>query len=44
MLHTVPGSDDFGVARQLGELRSVVSSRHARAYLAEQYTGWPAGK
>ncbi|GAA5191048.1 4-hydroxybenzoate 3-monooxygenase [Arthrobacter gyeryongensis] len=44
MLHTVPGSDDFGRARQLGELHSVVSSRNARAYLAESYTGWPTGK
>lgn len=30
-----------GTARQLGELHSVVSSRHARTYLAESYTGWP---
>jgi p-hydroxybenzoate 3-monooxygenase len=44
MLHTVPGSDDFGRARQLGELNSVVSSRHAQAYLAESYTGWPTSK
>ncbi|WP_332759526.1 4-hydroxybenzoate 3-monooxygenase [Pseudarthrobacter sp.] len=42
MLHTVPGADDFDRARQLGELHSVVSSRHAKAYLAESYTGWPA--
>ena len=41
MLHTVPGADDFSRARQLGELRSVVSSRHGQAYLAEAYTGWP---
>jgi len=41
MLHTVPGADDFNRARQLGELRSVVSSRHGQAYLAEAYTGWP---
>ncbi|WP_115788954.1 4-hydroxybenzoate 3-monooxygenase [Arthrobacter silvisoli] len=41
MLHTLPGADDFSRARQLGELRSVVSSRHGQAYLAEAYTGWP---
>ena len=44
MLHTVPGADDFDRARQLGELHSVVSSRHAQAYLAESYTGWPGMK
>jgi p-hydroxybenzoate 3-monooxygenase len=44
MLHTVPGSDDFERGRQLGELNSVVSSRHAQAYLAECYTGWPTSK
>ena len=43
MLHTPAGADDFARARQLGELNSVVSSRHGRAYLAEAYTGWPAG-
>jgi p-hydroxybenzoate 3-monooxygenase len=42
MLHTPAGADDFARARQLGELNSVVSSRHGRAYLAEAYTGWPA--
>ena len=41
MLHTVPGADDFDRARQLGELHSVVTSEHAKAYLAESYTGWP---
>ncbi|WP_120521913.1 4-hydroxybenzoate 3-monooxygenase [Arthrobacter celericrescens] len=41
MLHTLPGADDFSRARQLGELHSVVSSRHGQAYLAEAYTGWP---
>jgi p-hydroxybenzoate 3-monooxygenase len=41
MLHTVPGADDFERGRQLGELNMVVSSRHAQAYLAEAYTGWP---
>ncbi|MFE4198709.1 4-hydroxybenzoate 3-monooxygenase [Paenarthrobacter sp. NPDC056912] len=44
MLHTVPGADDFDRARQLGELHSVVSSEHAKAYLAESYTGWPAAR
>ncbi|MEC5190732.1 MULTISPECIES: 4-hydroxybenzoate 3-monooxygenase [unclassified Arthrobacter] len=41
MLHTPADGDDFARARQLGELNSVVSSRHGRAYLAEAYTGWP---
>ncbi|MCU1573051.1 MAG: 4-hydroxybenzoate 3-monooxygenase [Micrococcaceae bacterium] len=41
MLHTPPAADDFFRARQLGELRSVVGSRHGQAYLAEAYTGWP---
>ena len=41
MLHTLPGSDDFERGRQLAELNMVVSSRHAQAYLAEAYTGWP---
>ncbi len=41
MLHTPADADDFSRARQLGELNSVVSSRHGRAYLAEAYTGWP---
>lgn len=40
MLHTAPDADDFSRARQLGELNSVVSSRHGMAYLAEAYTGW----
>ena len=44
MLHTPAGADDFARARQLGELNSVVSSRHGRAYLAEAYTGWQAGR
>ena len=42
MLHTPVDADDFSRARQLGELNSMVSSRHGRAYLAEAYTGWPA--
>jgi p-hydroxybenzoate 3-monooxygenase len=44
MLHTPAEADDFARARQLGELNSVVSSRHGRAFLAEAYTGWPAGR
>lgn len=39
MLHTPADTDDFSRARQLGELNSVVSSRHGMAYLAEAYTG-----
>ena len=42
MLHTSADADDFSRARQLGELNSVVSSRHGLAYLAEAYTGWPS--
>ena len=41
MLHTPADADDFSRARQLGELNSVISSRHGQAYLAEAYTGWP---
>jgi p-hydroxybenzoate 3-monooxygenase len=41
MLHTPAGAGDFSRARQLGELHSVVTSRHGMAYLAEAYTGWP---
>ena len=41
MLHTSNDADEFSRARQLGELNSVVSSRHGMAYLAEAYTGWP---
>ncbi|MEV8041766.1 4-hydroxybenzoate 3-monooxygenase [Arthrobacter sp. NPDC080082] len=44
MLHTPEGADYFARARQLGELNSVVSSRHGRAYLAEAYTGWPSAR
>jgi p-hydroxybenzoate 3-monooxygenase len=44
MLHTRAGADDFARARQLGELNSVVSSRHGRSYLAEAYTGWPGAR
>ncbi|MDQ2797596.1 MAG: 4-hydroxybenzoate 3-monooxygenase, partial [Actinomycetota bacterium] len=43
MLHRVPAGSDFDVRRQLGELTSVVSSRAGSTYLAEAYTGWPAG-
>jgi len=41
MLHTPADADEFSRARQLGEIKSVVSSRHGKAYLAEAYTGWP---
>lgn len=41
MLHTAPGETEFATARRLGELRAVTESPHGRAYLAEQYTGWP---
>jgi p-hydroxybenzoate 3-monooxygenase len=44
MLHTPADAGDFARARQLGELNSVVSSRHGRAYLAEAYTGWPGAR
>ncbi len=43
MLHTQPGQSDFDLRRQQGELESVVSSRAGSTYLAEAYTGWPAG-
>jgi p-hydroxybenzoate 3-monooxygenase len=42
MLHTRPGANPFEYKRQLGELTTVVDSRHGSAYLAEAYTGWPA--
>ncbi|MFE9097272.1 4-hydroxybenzoate 3-monooxygenase [Streptomyces sp. NPDC007264] len=41
LLHTAPGSTPFDLQRQLGELDNVVGTRAGRAYLAEQYTGWP---
>ncbi|MCU1521629.1 MAG: 4-hydroxybenzoate 3-monooxygenase [Arthrobacter sp.] len=44
MLHTPAEAGGFTRARQLGELNSVVSSRHGRAYLAEAYTGWPGSR
>lgn len=43
MLHTLPDATDFDVRRQIGELTSVVTSRAGSTYLAEAYTGWPAG-
>ncbi|HSK34502.1 MAG TPA: 4-hydroxybenzoate 3-monooxygenase [Propionicimonas sp.] len=43
MLHRVPGASPFDVRRQLGELSMVVSSHAGSTYLAEAYTGWPAG-
>jgi p-hydroxybenzoate 3-monooxygenase len=42
MLHSLPGSTEFDVRRQVAELESVVSSRAGSAYLAEGYCGWPA--
>ncbi|MFE2323304.1 4-hydroxybenzoate 3-monooxygenase [Streptomyces sp. NPDC059385] len=43
LLHTAPGGTPFDLRRQLGELDNVVGTRAGRTYLAEQYTGWPAG-
>lgn len=43
MLHRVPDASPFDVRRQLGELSMVVSSHPGSTYLAEAYTGWPAG-
>ena len=40
MLHTLPGSTDFGPFQQLGELESAASAVGS-TYLAEAYTGWP---
>ncbi|MFI5530070.1 4-hydroxybenzoate 3-monooxygenase [Kitasatospora sp. NPDC051853] len=42
LLHTPPGATPFELRRQLGELDCVVGTRAGRAYLAEQYTGWPS--
>lgn len=44
MLHLAPGGSDFDLRRQLGELDNVVSTTDGRRYLAQQYTGWPAGE
>lgn len=41
MLHRSTTSDEFDHMRQIGELRSVVSSQAGQTYLAEAYTGWP---
>ena len=43
MLHERPDTNPFERKRQLGELSAVVNSRYGSAYLAEAYTGWPAG-
>lgn len=43
MLHRPPQGSPFDVRRQVGELRSLVQSRAGSRYLAEGYTGWPAG-
>ncbi|TWE10039.1 4-hydroxybenzoate 3-monooxygenase [Rudaeicoccus suwonensis] len=42
MLHNPPAATGFDLQRQLGELSNVVGTRAGRAYLAEQYTGWPS--
>ena len=44
LLHAAPGGTDFDLRRQLGELDNVVGTRAGRAYLAEQYTGWPSAR
>ncbi|WP_445394873.1 4-hydroxybenzoate 3-monooxygenase [Streptomyces sp. LE64] len=41
LLHTAPGASAFDLRRQLGELDNVVGTHAGRAYLSEQYTGWP---
>lgn len=41
MLHTAPDAQDFDIRRRIGELSTLVTSRHGSAYLAEGYTGWP---
>lgn len=41
MLHVAPEASEFDRQRQLGALRSVMSSEAGRTYLAEAYTGWP---
>ncbi|NUO91938.1 MAG: 4-hydroxybenzoate 3-monooxygenase [Dermatophilaceae bacterium] len=43
MLHAVPGATDFDRRRQLGELAMVTGSEAGSRFLAEAYTGWPAG-
>lgn len=43
MLHVPPGADAFDLRRQEGELATLVASEAGRRYLAEGYTGWPAG-
>ncbi len=44
MLHLHPDASPFDVRRQIGELSTVVSSHAGSTYLAEAYTGWPAGR
>lgn len=41
LLHTLPDETPFDRKRQIGELESIVGSRHGSAHLAEAYTGWP---
>jgi 4-hydroxybenzoate 3-monooxygenase len=44
MLHLLPDASPFDVRRQIGELSMVASSQAGSTYLAEGYTGWPAGR
>ena len=44
MLHTRPDETPFDERRTLGELTSIVTSRHGSAHLAECYTGWPSSR
>jgi p-hydroxybenzoate 3-monooxygenase len=44
MLHRLPGSTDFDLRRQIGELTSLTGSVAGRTYLAECYTGWPESR
>ncbi|MFD8594320.1 4-hydroxybenzoate 3-monooxygenase [Kitasatospora sp. NPDC059646] len=43
LLHTAPGDTPFDLRRRLGELDNAVATRAGRTFLAQQYTGWPAG-
>ncbi len=44
MLHTLPDETPFDQRRQLGELTSIVTSRHGAGHIAECYTGWPSSR
>lgn len=43
MLHLPSDASSFDLRRQRAEIGSVIASRGASSYLAEAYTGWPAG-